>query len=157
MLKYPSLTRIKDTLEIKLDNGEKVLLKDVESDTSIRRFRFERREKDYYIFQVCCWEWSERELVNTKTGHRITTFGEQMFSPDNRFLMSFNDEDFSRNGIEIFDLAPEARQVFLLEFRDQSMNAIKWLDSENIEFVDPNFPNGKRRRVVLKNGKWRLI
>ncbi len=155
--KYPHMSRVRDRITMKLDTGADVSLVDIENAASTRRYRFERRENDFYIFQICCWEWSEREMIHAKTGRRITTFGEQLFSPDGRFFLSYQDENFSRNAVEIFDISDEiGKRVFLLELRDLSMNGIQWKGEDNIEFLDPNFPNGKVRNISYKNGKWRL-
>jgi hypothetical protein len=156
--KHPNISRVnKYRVALKLDSGAEISLVDVESESATRRYRFERRENDFYIFQVCRWEWSEREMVHAKTGRRITTFGEQLFSPDGRFFLSYQDENFSRSAIEIFDVTDEiAKRVYLLELRDISMSRIQWQDADNIEFLDPDYPDGKVRYISNKKGKWRL-
>lgn len=152
--KHPSLSRLGGSITIRLDNGAILSMADVENQSSTRRYRFERRDNDFYIFQVCCWEWSERELVNAKTGKRITTFGEQLFSPDGKHFVSFQDEVFSRNGLEIFEIDGTVPKKVFSDVL--TMSEIRWKDSEHIEVLDPNFLNGKVRHIRIKNGKWEV-
>lgn len=152
--KYRGLNRVGAKINIQLDDGKIIPLTDVEDPNSPRRYRFERRENNFYIFQVCCWEWSERELVNASTGKRFTTFGEQIFSPNGKYMVSFQDEDFSRNGIDIFEIDEDSiRKVFSDAL---AMNEIRWKDSDHLEVLDPGFLNGKVRHIQAKNGKWAI-
>lgn len=159
--KYPNLSRKGKTITIRLDSEKEVFLTDTSPadkyDVATSTFRFERKENGYYIFQVCCWEWSERHIINGLTGTAIRTFGEQIFSPDGKHMLSFSDEVFSRNGIEIFDLSPEnPKKVFSIAPPGVSMGSISWKANDLIEIIDVNSEKEKTRFITLKNNVWSL-
>ncbi|MBS0617780.1 MAG: SH3 domain-containing protein [Spirochaetes bacterium] len=157
--KYPNLSRKDKTITIRLDTGKEVSLTDTSPadkyDVATSKFRFERKENGFYIFQVCCWEWSERHIINGLTGTAIRTFGEQIFSPDGKYMLSFSDEIFSRNGIEIFDLSAEnPKKVFSIAPPGVSMRSISWKANDLIEIIDAN--SEKARFITLKNSVWSI-
>ena len=72
-------------------------------------------------------------------------------------MLSFSDEFFSRNGIEIFDLSAEnPKKVFAIAPPGVSMRSISWKANDLIEIIDANSEKEKTRFITLKNTTWSL-
>lgn len=107
LARHPNVRRQKHSLAIALDSGKVVNLPD-EPDRDggyLRKYYFQSRVRDYYVFQVCQNEVGIVKIMHARTGTTEFVLNEPIYSPSGKYFATFAHRPmFGRDGVQIFEI-----------------------------------------------------
>lgn len=167
--RYKNLvTREKDKLLLKLDNGEQLTLEDIDKEGRSEgvvwySFRELLEDLNVYVIHIQYYEGGEYMLINKNNGEKIKIVGKVKVSPDKQRLVSYNvdlEAGYSPNGFQIIRLLNDH---FIKEYEliqdEWGPSNVKWINKNELEFEKTGWQNGSLEIIgkvnyIYKDNKW---
>lgn len=127
--------RTKDTVKIRLDNGE---LKTIYAYNPKASYDEGRSIADYFpkenlvLIAAHIDEAGHYYLMDKKTGKQHMLIGKPIFSPNRKFILSINgDIEYGStiNGIQLFQFNKELKEICFFQLASIEPRKVKWIDN----------------------------
>lgn len=142
-----------------LDNNKEIKLSP-DSDSEEAEYTFDKifKEQRQILFRVQWEEGNNYFLLNSQTGNKTYTIGRVFFSPNNKYLISINDDIeacYSSNGFQLFSVDKNKN---LKEIWNYSPNwgpeEIMWIDNRTLIVKGYYFYGEKwEKKIIYKKMK----